>query len=159
MAAVGYQPQPVPHDVERTYVSLGVLLRWDVEGAECFLFETPEEADRAADFAVEHGVPVVHRYTSRTYWSGDLVKVAVPARPELICVGCAGTPATLTEYVEQSEYENATAAENGEDPTMTPEQWCWENEGTLNRRNGHFLCTACYIAAGEPTSPSGWTAP
>lgn len=32
-------------------------------------------------------------------------------------------------------------------------------EGTYNPENGHFLCDECYIAAGMPSSPSGWVCP
>ena len=42
---------------------------------------------------------------------------------------------------------------------MTPEQFVRREEGTFNIENGHFLCTDCYIAAGMPSSPRGWTAP
>jgi hypothetical protein len=38
-------------------------------------------------------------------------------------------------------------------------RWIYENEGTLNTSNGHFLCTDCYIKAGQPSSPNGWRAP
>ena len=46
-----------------------------------------------------------------------------------------------------------------EEEGIPVEQYVWENEGTLNRKNGHFLCTQCYINAGMPTSPQGWTCP
>lgn len=32
-------------------------------------------------------------------------------------------------------------------------------EGTFNPKNGHFLCMKCYIKAGMPSSPNGWTCP
>jgi len=32
-------------------------------------------------------------------------------------------------------------------------------EGTYNPNNGHFLCDSCYIKAGMPTGPHGWTCP
>lgn len=32
-------------------------------------------------------------------------------------------------------------------------------DGTYNPSNGHFLCDRCYIAAGQPSSPTGWTCP
>jgi hypothetical protein len=47
----------------------------------------------------------------------------------------------------------------GELESMTPEQVVREQEGTFNPRNGHFLCTDCYIKAGMPSSPVGWHAP
>lgn len=32
-------------------------------------------------------------------------------------------------------------------------------EGTYNKKNGHFVCTECYIEMGMPSSPTGWIAP
>lgn len=32
-------------------------------------------------------------------------------------------------------------------------------EGTYNRDTNRFACDACYIAIGQPSSPSGWVAP
>ena len=32
-------------------------------------------------------------------------------------------------------------------------------DGTYNPENGHFLCMECYIGAGMPSSPDGWTCP
>jgi hypothetical protein len=69
-------------------------------------------------------------------------------RPYAICIGCKKSPAELSEYVEMAKVED-----------MTPEDYCWSEEGTLNRGNGHFLCTPCYVEAGMPSSPDGWTAP
>lgn len=67
----------------------------------------------------------------------------------LICTGCNREPAEIEEYIEM-------AAE----VEITPDEWAWEEEGTLNKTNGHFLCTDCYIKAGMPTSPGiGWKAP
>jgi hypothetical protein len=69
-------------------------------------------------------------------------------RPRLICTGCNKTPSELEEFVEMAEEEGTT-----------PDDYCWSEEGTLNRANGHFLCTSCYIDAGMPSSPRGWIAP
>jgi hypothetical protein len=66
----------------------------------------------------------------------------------LICTGCNKTPNQIQEYVDMGQVEN-----------MDPNQYVWEEEGTLNRTNGHFLCTTCYVAAGMPSSPTGWKAP
>lgn len=70
------------------------------------------------------------------------------SRPELFCRGCGKRPSEIDEYKDMGEVEN-----------MTPDDYCWEEEGTLNRENGHFLCTSCYIGAGMPSSPRGWTTP
>ena len=67
---------------------------------------------------------------------------------KLICTGCNKTPGEIEEYVE--------AAEGCQ---MTPDEYAWEEEGTLNKKNGHFLCTECYVEAGMPDSPEGWIAP
>lgn len=56
------------------------------------------------------------------------------------CIGCGKRPNELHEYVELAEcegYDTAAAAMRGE-------------EGTYNKKNGHFWCTACYIKVGQP---------
>lgn len=65
-----------------------------------------------------------------------------------ICVGCDKRPDELDEYSPDS---------TGED--MTPDEYVKFGEGTYNPSNGHFLCTSCYIKAGQPSSPRGWVAP
>ena len=47
------------------------------------------------------------------------------------------------------------------DADETPDGYVREEEGTYNRRNGHFLCTDCYIKAGMPSKPwpDRWVAP
>lgn len=42
---------------------------------------------------------------------------------------------------------------------MSADEYVWQRESTLNRRNGHFLCPPCFVSAGSPTSPVGWMAP
>lgn len=79
-------------------------------------------------------------------------------RPEMICQGCNKGPLELgLEYralLMTGEEENA--AEFTDQQVLDV---AWSEEGTLNRENGHFLCNMCYIKAGMPTSPSGWTCP
>ena len=70
------------------------------------------------------------------------------APPDPICAGCGKRPSELPEYVEYAEVEE-----------MTPDDYVRAEEGTYNRENGHFLCTDCYVDAGMPSSPQGWTAP
>ena len=66
-----------------------------------------------------------------------------------ICIGCNRIPSEIEEYIECGQAEN-----------MTPDQYVLQEEGTLNPENGHFLCTECYIKAGQPTAPwPGWRAP
>ena len=66
----------------------------------------------------------------------------------LQCIGCNKKPDEIEEYIE-------AAADEG----ITPDQYVRSEEGTLNRENGHFACTSCYIAMGMPSSPRGWVAP
>jgi hypothetical protein len=64
------------------------------------------------------------------------------------CIGCNKEPHEIPEYIEAAS-----------DNDMTPEQYVISEEGTLNRENGHFACTSCYIQMGMPASPRGWVAP
>ena len=65
-----------------------------------------------------------------------------------ICTGCNRHPDEIEEYVEAAG------------DALTPDEYVVEEEGTYNPRNGHFLCTHCYIEAGMPTAPGpGWRAP
>lgn len=67
----------------------------------------------------------------------------------MVCVGCGKHPDQIEEYVE--------AAKEWE---MSPADYVRWQEGTLNKTNGHFACTACYINMGSPSAPySGWKAP
>jgi hypothetical protein len=68
--------------------------------------------------------------------------------PELVCIGCGRTPDQIPEYIEAAE-----------ECDMTPWSYVKQEEGTYNRENGHFACTACYLDMGAPSSPTGWVAP
>jgi hypothetical protein len=70
-------------------------------------------------------------------------------RPELICVGCNKRPNEPAEYVSAASEAHSGVAD------MTADDYVWQEEGTLNRENGHFLCTNCYIKAGMPSSRRG----
>jgi hypothetical protein len=74
--------------------------------------------------------------------------LAEPEKMKPLCIGCNKHPDEIEEYVE-------TARDEG----MTPDEYVREEEGTYNKSNGHFLCTTCYVNAGMPSSPFGWTAP
>lgn len=65
-----------------------------------------------------------------------------------LCIGCNKRPEEIEEYVEMGDVES-----------MTPNSFVLLFEGTLNRSNGHFLCTDCYEKAGSPSSREGWHAP
>lgn len=61
---------------------------------------------------------------------------------------CGRYPNEISEYVDAAEVENTI-----------PDDYVRWNEGTFNPENGHFLCTACYIAIGMPSGPRGWRCP
>lgn len=63
---------------------------------------------------------------------------------------CNRTPDQISEYISAAEAEG-----------ITPEDYVMASEGTYNRDNGHFLCTECYIAVGQPTGGSymRWVCP
>lgn len=67
-------------------------------------------------------------------------------RPELRCAICGKTPEELPEYAPENTGEDLSASD-----------YVWAEEGTLNRETGKFACTPCYIRAGMPSSPTGWT--
>lgn len=71
-----------------------------------------------------------------------------PDNIDLFDPKCKKTPSQIQEYIDIAKVENTT-----------PDQYVWEEEGTLNRENGHFLCTSCYIAVGQPSSSRGWICP
>lgn len=67
--------------------------------------------------------------------------------PELKDPICERAPDQIAEY---RAYANAEG--------VTPDEWVWREEGTLDRATGQFLCTSCHLALG-PSSPTGrWTA-
>lgn len=65
-----------------------------------------------------------------------------------LCMGCLKSPKELDEYIEAAR-----------DAEMDVEVYVRKEEGTYNKFNGHFLCTSCYIEAGQPSSRDGWTCP
>jgi len=85
-----------------------------------------------------------------TEFHGDMNEIyGLPAAYKLLCVGCNKTPQEISEYVEAAEQDGFDSAD----------AYVRSEEGTLNTRNGHFLCTECYVNAGCPSSPQGWVAP
>lgn len=70
-------------------------------------------------------------------------------RPQLHDPICGRTPAQIDEYLP---------AYTGQD--VSADDYVWHNEGTLDRDSGKFLCTSCYIKAGQPTAGRNgrWTA-
>lgn len=61
-------------------------------------------------------------------------------RPILRCVRCDKRPDEISEYVTYALEQ-----------TLRPDDFVWENEGSLNRNTGQFACTDCYIKLGQPT--------
>lgn len=72
----------------------------------------------------------------------------VPPGMTLIDPRCGRTPDQITEY-SQAYTESS----------LSPADYVWSEEGTTNRENGHFTCTECYIALGQPSSREGWRTP
>lgn len=60
--------------------------------------------------------------------------------PEMKCAKCGLSPSELEEFKIMAE-----------EVGMTPDQVCYEEEGTLDETTGKFLCTTCYIAVGMPS--------
>lgn len=69
---------------------------------------------------------------------------------DMVCIGCDRAPGNIMEYL-------IAAREN----EMGPNEYVWNEEGTLNRENGHFACDHCYIQMGTPSGANGtrWVAP
>jgi len=57
---------------------------------------------------------------------------------DIKCKVCGKSPEELQEYQDCKE-ENETATE-----------YCWHEEGTLNKQTGLFYCTECYVKVGMP---------
>lgn len=55
------------------------------------------------------------------------------------CLCCGRKPADIKEYIVEAEVEG-----------VSPDEFVWENEGTLNHVTGCFFCTECYIERGQP---------
>jgi hypothetical protein len=62
--------------------------------------------------------------------------------PTPICMGCKKRPEEIPEYTDREIIAG-----------MTPDDYVQREEGTYNPENGHFLCTECYIKAGQPSRP------
>lgn len=61
---------------------------------------------------------------------------------------CGRHPSEIPVYVDYAR-----------DYGLSPDAYVRQYEGTYNHENGHFLCDECYIAAGMPSSPTGWKCP
>lgn len=77
------------------------------------------------------------------------------SRPPLRCSGCHKIPDNIPIYGQMAQDAGMTYPDGSGDA----DEYVWREEGTLNKENGHFLCDACYIKAGQPSSPQGWKAP
>lgn len=64
---------------------------------------------------------------------------------ELHCGLCCRVPATIPGIPDYAANEG-----------LTPDEYVWREEGTLNRDTGQFACDGCYIKLGMPSGPNGW---
>lgn len=78
--------------------------------------------------------------------SGEVQAICTSSDPNY--PGCLKEPKELPEY-----WPEHTGVK------LDPDTYVWREEGTLNKKNGHFLCTECYFKNGMPSSPRGWIAP
>lgn len=70
---------------------------------------------------------------------------------QLICARCNRHPEDIPGYVDTY----------GDSGYSSPAQYVWNEEGTLDRGTGYFLCDECYIAVGMPSNrypEPNWTA-
>lgn len=76
--------------------------------------------------------------------------MAKPNDLQLMCFSCNKGPDELHEYSQQAT-----------ESSLSPDDYVWAEEGTLNRENGHFCCTECYIRIGMPSGSGSnrWVAP
>lgn len=70
---------------------------------------------------------------------------------QLICGKCKRHPEDIPgmdDWARANEYSS-------------PAEFVWNEEGTLDRGTGYFLCDECYIAVGQPANrypEPNWTA-
>lgn len=60
-------------------------------------------------------------------------------KPNLSCICCRRKPAETPEYISAALVED-----------VTPDEFVWAEEGTLNHTTGYYLCTECYIEFDQP---------
>lgn len=65
--------------------------------------------------------------------------------PHLECARCGQPPEETHGWIAHEQ-------------DMTADQYVWEEEGTLDRATGKYLCDYCFFAVGMPTSKGGWKA-
>lgn len=108
---------------------------------------TDEQLQPAADF---YGVSIEE---ARRRWEVCQAQGDNPEDP--ICIGCARRPHEIPDYVfiVQEAPDNPTPSDD------EVRRYVIENEGTYNRRNGHFLCDEDYIRNGMPSGDRGWVCP
>lgn len=97
------------------------------------------------------------------------------SRPKAWCPRCEREAHQIETYVlfaeETTHYERKDWEARGrpqqftidgelvaEPPVTTPDDYVWNQEGTLDQDTGLFLCDDCYIAVGMPSAPGGWKA-
>jgi len=65
-------------------------------------------------------------------------------RPQPQCGGCGKRPEDDSLIVLFAQYKG-----------LTPDQYIWQQEGTLNDETGLYACDGCYIKLGMPANSSG----
>ncbi len=80
------------------------------------------------------------------FFSAITGRSALSAKP--FCPSCERDGSDIQEYINMAHAEDVEV-----------DDYIRQEEGTFNHANGHFLCTVCYVKAGMPSSPHGWTCP
>lgn len=112
--------------------------------------------------AAKYGITYDEAVQRQRYWFGR-VGTAEDNPDNPICIGCMKHPVDLPEYLElaadsEDDYIRITGLPDDERRKIAVRS-VQREEGTYNRENGHFLCNACYIIEGMPTSDRGWVTP
>jgi hypothetical protein len=114
--------------------------------ALCLLLEDPSiravDINEARDLAVK----MLNQIIGQTIAEGPRPRLGEIPQP--MCFGCGKRPEEIREFIRA-----------GEEADLTPTEYVLAQEGTLNRRNGHFMCTECWVRSGKPSTSGGWVAP
>lgn len=87
----------------------------------------------------DDGKFVIWRGDSSNLQDDDEAAEVVELEAKLHCINCGKVPDEIGEYQPEST-----------GTTLAPRAYVIAEEGTLNRANGHFYCTSCYITVGMP---------
>jgi len=93
----------------------------------------------------------------RQMHAGDLVPALTLEEQDQIadgepyCFRCGRPASSFSEYGDFIGTDGFIAGDRA--------AYVRNEEGTYNPATNRFCCDGCYIAIGQPTSPSGWKAP